>query len=91
MKENIIIEKESIDYFENIANEVIEKVFLRNPNTTMVTDLTTVLDFSITQEELDRDIETIDEKFGINLKINGDYTLLSLCKLIDEKRNIKIH
>lgn len=94
MSLKIEIEKENIDFYEKICNDILKKIFNVNPNEVLVTDLSTILDFSFTIEELNSDINKILEIYGINVRLLKDFKILTLCNEIEKKdleKNKTIH
>lgn len=94
MSLKIEIEKENIDFYEKICNDILKKIFNVNPNEVLLTDLSTILDFSFTIEELNSDINKILEIYGINVRLLKDFKILTLCKEIEKKdleKNKTIH
>ena len=88
---DVNIEHAAIDFFEETVNELLVKVFERTPSTVMVTDLSSVGDFSITQEDFDRHLALIKDEYNIDLREHQDYKLLTLCRLIESGRKQSIH
>lgn len=88
---NLVIEQENIDFFENTVNQILNEVFDLDPVNVLVTDLTSVGDFSITQEEFDEDIALIKKLYGYDMKAEKQYSLLSLCRFIESKSKQNLH
>ena len=86
----IHIEQDGIDLFESTCNRIISEVFGRDTNSTLVTDISDVSDFSVTQEELDNHVALIKEKFGVDMKQKNDWTLLSLCRDIELAKSASV-
>jgi hypothetical protein len=84
-------DKEGIDFFDEILSELLITVFDLTLAGTFVSDLSEILDFSITQEELDDHLDLIQKHYNINLRESKDYNILSLCRLIESKKHTQIH
>lgn len=84
----MIAEQEAIDCFEETTNKILTDIIGLNPLDVLVTDLTTVLDFSVTQETLNEHLRLIESTYGIDLREKGDFSLLFLCRAIENKRNL---
>lgn len=88
---NISIEHDGIDFFEEMVNDIVSTVFERAPSDVMVTDLSTIADFSVTQAELDRHLAIINEAYGIDMHALENYSLLTLCRAISAKQEGRLH
>lgn len=84
-------EKDGIDFFDKILSELLITVFDLTLVGTIVSDISDVFDFSITQEEFDNHLDLIQKHYDINLRKSKNYNILSLCRLIESKNSIQIH
>ena len=88
---NIVFKKDTIECFQKTCEKILIEIFDINPANVLVTDHTTILDFSITQEDLDIHINHIKERYDIDLRKSKDYKIISLCREVEERSEIKKH
>lgn len=93
MKTKIIVsEQDGIDLFEDICDELLSKLFGLSFHEVLVTDLSSVYDFTpYTDEDTRKMKEDLKINFDIDLNETKDSNLLSICRLISQKRETKIN
>jgi hypothetical protein len=87
---NIVVDSDDIDFFQDTCRNILNEIFNLNLSDVLVTDITSILDFSYTQDELDNHILLINRKYNIDLNITKDYRLVSLCRQIDLNKSTLI-
>jgi hypothetical protein len=86
-----LAEHDCIDAYETIRDDIISNIFDMDASLTLVTDESSLFDFSVMKAESDRHIEKIILRYGIDLKAIGNYNILHLCRLIDQTQSSIIH